>query len=766
MKIFTRYVLKEISSHSLLGLLIFTFVIYFPHLNKLLELVVRRSMTAPAALLLFLLPLPEVLTLTIPIAILLGALIGLSRMAADGEVIAARASGVGIDRFARPVLMYALAGWMTASAMSLVLAPAAGWKLERMETQLRASQLPYEIQPRVFIEQFHGLLFYLKDVTNSGARWKGVFIADTAHPSAPKVTVAESGYLASSPGGLTLHLEHGATHEIDPNNPLLYSVASFTNTDIHIPTDEAPAATPQLRPAPDMTLPQLIAYIRNPRYRRDGLVELNYRLALPLASLALAWVGIPLGLITRKGGKTVGVMLAVALVFIYYVVMALGLGFAKQGRLNPVLGLWAPNILFALGGLIMVRRLQAVRGRAERLYAAWERWVERVHWRHKAGGAPHELPAAAQQPRALRGRILQILDLYIIRDWVFYFVLTQVALSGIYIIFDFFQLLGYIAGRHVPVSLVVTYYAYLLPQITYLMLPVSVLVATLVNLSLLTKTSQVIALKAAGISLYRIAIPVLAVAALASAGMFLMGGEYLPAANQRQDALRNEIQGRPAQTFFRPGWQWVFGKSNRIYHYRFFDPAHNVFADLSVFDFNSSFHITRRLYAKRAFWEPHVQQWILEDGWARRIDGDQVTSYKPFSVAAFRNLTESPSYFSRTVRTSEQMSIAELGRYIHNLQQSGFDVVRLSVQFYRKFSYPLVALVVALIGIPFSFTVGRKGALTGIALSLVIAIGFWSISSLFQAMGNLGQLPPAVAAWSPDILFALGGAYLLARVRT
>ncbi len=766
MKIFTRYVLKEISSHSLLGLLIFTFVIYFPHLNRLLELVVRRSMPASAALLLFLLPLPEVLTLTIPIAILLGTLIGLSRMAADGEVIAARAAGLGIDRFARPVLLYALAGWMAASAMSLVFSPAAAWKLQRMETSLRATQLSYEIKPRVFIEQFHGLLIYLKDVTSSGARWKGVFIADESHPNTPRITLAESGYLVSGPGGLTLHLEHGATHQLDPRDPLLYSVTSFTNTDIHIPMDESHPATPRLRPAPDMTLPQLVRYIRDPRYRRDGLVELNYRLALPLASLALAWVALPLGLISRKGGKAVGVMLAVLLVFIYYVIMTFGLELAKEGRLNPITGLWAANVLFALGGLIAARRLRAVHSRAERLYAAWERWTDRAHGRRNASSSPRVLRDAAWRPKVLRGRVLQLVDLYIVRDWIFYFVLTQVALSGLYLIFDFLQLLSSIAAHHVPAALVASYYAYLLPQVTYLMLPVSVLVATLVDLSLLTKTSQITALKAAGISLYRVAVPVLALGALASAGMFLMGSEYLPAANQRQDALRNEIQGRPAQTSFQPGWQWIFGRGNRIYHYRFFDSAHNVFADLSVLDFNSSFQITRRLYAKRAFWEPHVRQWILEDGWRRQIEGDRVTHYEPFSVAAFPSLTEDPSYFSRTVRPSEQMNVAELGRYIQSLRQSGFDVVRLSVEFYRKFSYPLVALVVALIGIPFSFTVGRKGALTGIALSLVIAIGFWSISSLFQAMGNLGQLPPVVAAWSPDVLFALGGAYLLARVRT
>jgi lipopolysaccharide export LptBFGC system permease protein LptF len=84
----------------------------------------------------------------------------------------------------------------------------------------------------------------------------------------------------------------------------------------------------------------------------------------------------------------------------------------------------------------------------------------------------------------------------------------------------------------------------------------------------------------------------------------------------------------------------------------------------------------------------------------------------------------------------------------------------------RKFSYPLIAFVVTLIAIPFSFSTGSRGALAGIALSIGIAIVYWSVSSLFEAMGNLSQLPPAVAAWSPDVLFALGGIYLLGRIKT
>lgn len=204
-----------------------------------------------------------------------------------------------------------------------------------------------------------------------------------------------------------------------------------------------------------------------------------------------------------------------------------------------------------------------------------------------------------------------------------------------------------------------------------------------------------------------------------------------------------------------------------MYNYRFFDPDRDVFADLSVFEFGQpGFRLTRRIYAARAFWEPHINGWLLENGWTRDLAADKVTAYVPFAVATFKELTEHPSYFKKEVKTSEQMSALELRRYIDELSRSGFDVVRLSVQLDRKFSYPLIAFVVTLIAIPFSFSMGRKGALSGVALSIGIAILYWSISSLFEAMGNLSQLPPAVAAWSPDVLFGLAGVFLLLRVRT
>src|ERR1019366_5761731 len=324
MRILTRYILKEIFSHSLLGLLVFTFVIFIRQLANLLELVVRHNVPLRDMVTLFILPVPNILVMTIPMAVLVGTLIGLSRMAADGEVIAARAVGIGLSSFVRPVMMLAVAGWAVALWMSLFLSPQAARKMNRMETGLKASQVPYEIQPRVFIEQFPNQLLYLEDVTGSRSTWRGVFIADTSQHDQVKVTLAESGVLVNEPNRsrFVLHLEQGTTHEFDPQHPEEYSIGSFTDTEIPISVDQRGSGAEARRTPPYLDVTQLWELIKSPGGDRAALVELHYRFALPIAAIVLSLVGIPLGLSTRKGGNAVGWILTIGLVFIYYILMA------------------------------------------------------------------------------------------------------------------------------------------------------------------------------------------------------------------------------------------------------------------------------------------------------------------------------------------------------------------------------------------------------------------------------------------------------------
>ena len=248
---------------------------------------------------------------------------------------------------------------------------------------------------------------------------------------------------------------------------------------------------------------------------------------------------------------------------------------------------------------------------------------------------------------------------------------------------------------------------------------------------------------------------------------------YLPAANRRQQALLSTIKGKPAQTFLRPDRKWISGSTphngepQRIFFYQFFDADRDLFANITVFEFEpGSFQLTRRIFAGSARWDDRSRDWIFENGWERTFAGDTITSFQPFTLRPFPEIHEQPTYFKKEDRPSQEMSYNELSRYVADLSQSGFDTMRLRVQLNRKLAYPLVTFVMALLGIPFALAMGKRGGLASIATAIGLAIAYWVVAGLFEAMGDVNTLPPVLAAWSPDLLFALGGAYLLMRTPT
>src|SRR5947207_11460186 len=242
MRILTRYILGEVISHALVGIAVFTFVLFTRDLGHILDLVVRNSAPLPSVLRLFLFTLPVAFTYTIPMGVLVGILIGLSRLAADSEITAMRASGIGVWTFLRVISIFAVVAWIVALFNAAYLAPQAQAALGRLEDRLKASQVSFEVQPRVFYEGFPQLVLYVQDVKSAqgAAIWKGVFIADISTPSAPRITLAQQGILVSEgTDTLHLHLTDGATHETDPKIPDQYQISTFKQTDIPILVPQA-----------------------------------------------------------------------------------------------------------------------------------------------------------------------------------------------------------------------------------------------------------------------------------------------------------------------------------------------------------------------------------------------------------------------------------------------------------------------------------------------------------------------------------------------
>jgi hypothetical protein len=205
----------------------------------------------------------------------------------------------------------------------------------------------------------------------------------------------------------------------------------------------------------------------------------------------------------------------------------------------------------------------------------------------------------------------------------------------------------------------------LTPSMLYQITPLAVLIAVLVTFGVLNRNSEIIAMKATGISLYRLVVPIVSIAAILAVGLFLFDQFYLPQANRRQEALRNIIKGRPPQTVLHPNRMDLRpaapGEPGRIFYYQFFDPDRNEFANLSIFEFDpSTFALSRRIFAARATWDPATGSWLFLNGWQRDIDGANVTDYREFQQTTFSEIHEEPGYFKKESLQSQEMNFGQL----------------------------------------------------------------------------------------------------------
>jgi len=803
MRLLDRYVCREVASHAALGLAVFTFVFFVPQLVKLMDLVVRHSSGFGTVLLLFLCSIPPVLGFTLPMAVLVGVLIGLGRLSADSEIVALHASGISLRRLLVPIGFVAFASAVVTLVMTFWLSPLSIRTLRGLEYQLLASQAPFGVQPRVFDERFPRLVLYVQDVQAAATRWTGVFLADSSLNGGPSnVTLAENALVIANreTRQLELHLGSGSTHEYDPRDPEKYNVTTFGESDI--PVDLSGSLQVPKNPivsGAEQSVSQLIA-AKGPAWR-DARVEFHRRIAFPAACLVFALLGVPIGVRPRRGGRAAGLILTLVLIGTYYFVFVTGAHAAQQGSISPGLGIWAANIVAAILGVVFLQRIERIR-KPNRIVAWIESWrLSRLPQQRResdaaalpesngsvtkgdatsapvSSGTISNIPAslAFSRPRARMRRAIQagsiafpmLVDVYMLQQFLYYFVVVLVGFVLIFDAFTLFDLLGDISKNHITASMVLDYFRFLVPLMVYQLAPLATLVATLVTLGVLAKNNEVIAFKASGVSLYRLVLPLTLAGLVLAGGMFLLDDTFLPYANQRQDALRNEIKGRPPQTYFQPARQWIFGENGKIYNYELFDSDHQLFGGLNVFELDpGTFQIRRRIFATRATWEPSQSTWVLAGGWVRDFESGKVVRYHPFRVDSLPEISEPPSYFRREVRQSYQMNWRQLGSYIASLQQAGFDTSRLTVQWQKKFAFPMIAAIIVFLGAPFAFLVGTRGAIGGLAMAVGIGIVYWATSALFEAMGSVGQLPPILAGWAPDAIFGFLAVYFFLRMPT
>src|ERR1700722_18308959 len=785
MRLISRTIFREIFVTAMLGAALFTFVLFLQQAGRLFEFLVRTSGPPKTVAYLFAMVVPVMLPFAIPLGVLIGTLVTLSRMSTDGEITAMRAAGVPGRRVVPAILTFGFLAMCCAAAASLWLTP---WSIReeiRVKNILIASELTADVQPRVFEEQFPNKVLYVGNViVGPPSRWQQIFVADVTPPGErapsasergdnPSITLAPEAIAVpdASANRLQLTLKNGSTYEVGKDVGV-YHISQYSGQGDQALYAEKPKEATLSRPVVEMdTRPLYRMAYRTPALDKtsklDAQIEINNRFALPLACILLSLAGVPLGITTRRAGKSGAVVLTVALALIYYIGLGTLVSLSRQGKLSPALAVWLPDPIFAVFGVAMLTRLEKP-GDRDLIGSILGFFRSRVP-------QPQQRIQRAldrQSAKVMMGRfplVPQIIDRYVLASFLFYFMMLVVTFVSIFHIFEFFQLLSDIIRNGIGLGTILSYHFFLTPRLIYDFTPIGVLASILVVFALLSKHNEITAFKACGISAHRLTIPILVASLGLSAGLFAFDYFWVPEADRRQDQLRSIIKGKAPQTYLHPERKWINTEHNRIYFYEYFDPVARVMSGVNIYEIDPGpFRLKRHIFAKRARWEPTLNKWEFQSGWSADFQSTRVTASDSFpdGIRTFKELEEGPDYFMREAHQSRQMNFEELQTYIADLQTKGFDTISLQVQLNKKFSVPMFAFIMAMVSIPFAFLAGNRGAMAGVGVSLALAIAYWSVDKLFEQVGALGQLPAPMAAWSPDVLFSLAGLYFLVRMRT
>lgn len=774
LRITDRYILREIIPPFFLGLVIFTFLLMIPPIMEVVEELIAKGVDALTVIQIVGTLVPQGLGITIPMALLLGVLMGLGRMSSDRETVALQACGVSLLRMFRPLLLLALLAAAATCYVMVVALPDANQRFREITFRTVANRAEGEVKPRVFYEDFPNVVLYVREVSQTGAGWRDVFLADLRDSGQPDVYVASQGQVVLDPEQRTVDvvLRSGTGHVMRTDEPGTYEVHAFDEIVIGLdPESVFPRSGPQ-RGYPELTIAQLQEEAA--RLTAEGIpahrpiMEIHRKFSIPVACFVFVLIGIGLGVTSRKDGRLASFALGLMVIFTYYVVMYGAEAMAKGALVSPHLAMWLPNLLLGLAGVLLFAwRSASVERRMALPFPALRRAPAEDADAGEAAAGGRWSGIGVPQAGLLS---LNLLDWYVVRTYVGVLLLGFIGLLGVFYISTFIDLSDKLFKGQTTGMMLLEYFWYATPQFAYFVLPVSALVAALVTIGLLTKTSELTVMKACGVSLYRAALPIFVASLVLSGVLFGMSETIMATANREAEALNFEIRSgvRRNRAIDVLNRQWVVANDGSIYHYLHFDPERDEIGNLSVYEFSGEpWGLTKRTFAGAASFE---DGWTGRDVWTRVFarsapEGGASVEYAGGAEAPLPTL-EGPDFFATERPDAELMNFGQLRTHIGELSASGFDVVRLVVELHRKVSFPFVTLILTLIAIPFAVTTGSRGTLFGVGLGVALAFTYWITINVFAAIGSAGLLGPALAAWAPNVLFGASAAYLLLTVRT
>ncbi|MBI5443662.1 MAG: LptF/LptG family permease, partial [Deltaproteobacteria bacterium] len=775
MKLTDRYALREILAPTVVAFAIYTGFMLIRGLVQFSDLLLQSSRPVRDTGLVIAFSAPHIVVLTLPIAFLLGILVGVGRLSQDSELIALRAAGVDIFSLYRPISVLAVLLTLVTGFVMTAVVPRTNRLLYGMKLQLSSFAIAQRIQPGVFSPEFAGRRIYVERASADRKTLEGLIVADSSNPEeGERLTLARRGALEleENEGRLWLRLEDAVTHHTAAD-ARAYDRASYRTQRVLLddtnPKDRFAKTRPdrQLR---EMTVSELIQRARttpDSALSRLSWVEVHKKFSFPVACLVFGLVGLPLGVVNRRGGRAAGFAISTAIVLGYYVLYASGEARAVQGTVSPLVAMWLPNLLLLVLGAFAIRRVRRDRSlfQGEATASARAFFARRRPRRSPTEDGDSSPGERRPVPRAGVTRAW-LVDRYVAVRFLQLFALVLASVLVLYVLIEYLEVSNDIARVHPPAAAILGYLRAKLAPILVDVIPLAFAASALIAMAGLVRSSETTALLAHGISLLRSASSILLLAALAGGALFVFSEEVVPKAASEAERLRNVLIGKPPAAASDAFRSFLRGESGRFYSAETWDPGSSSVTGVTVFEIDpASFQLGRKSYGARGQIIPG-KGILLTEGWTRSFGTDGGSLFLRQAGTSYVEAPEAARTFLAGRADPRQMNSFELARFIRVRRKAGANVSAISTGLYQKSSITLAPLLLTLVGLPFAFRYGKRGAVAGIGIALLLGLAYLVLGAALITGGETGSLPPILAAWGANLFFSLGAAWGLLGIRT
>jgi len=777
------YLIRAILPYFIFSWLLLSVILFVQQAGRFSDIFFSVNIPAKLVWQLTLALIPNVIGFTCPMAVLVGTIIGLSKMQGDSELVAIRAAGVGNLQITLPIIVLGILLSLFAFFVNLKGVPFAARIVRGVALQTAIQKLESPIEPGVFNTEVSGYTIYVKGGDMTNGTWKNIFIYNEDEKSGLVRLITSNHGRIDTADQLSELVLSDATVSSFPKTGINGKFISENIGEIRIAIKTKRSELIEKLSSAEGSIEELglsdlseYANTKEGKERIEAQILWQRRLMLSLTPLIFCLLGTGMVLRFSRGGRGFGIFLALLGLLSYFLLAFLGEQLARtaaltafEGSLIPLIASSAAIIWFNFAGRIGV-------------FAGWGDWLKRIFSGHR----PNRERLRAKNLFVDLTTGLRDFDLVL--NLLKYFLLTLAFLSVVFLIFTAFELWKFAGTIDNGISLLIKYLIFLLPFVYIQLAPSAAMIATLATYVIKSRQNEIVTWTSAGQSVYRLLLPCFVLMCVIGLVNFEIQEHILPRSNQIQDALRSQIRSQGVIAN-RSGKFWV-ATDGRIYSFELGTASDNekpndgpgeegkgssngnepavlasdneqIVKNLTVYEFNGEGSRLSAIYTvPAAAWE---KDRIVFLGDATKVE---LNAGKPSTAGVangeladdsnpFAETVKKPSYLT-TDQTKEQIAHSE-----SELERRTFEVA-----LEKKYTTLFLPFIIALFTAPFALSLSRKGKVITVGYAVGLWLLFMGITNVFEQFGLNGFLAPAFAVWTPLMLFSMMGIYLLSKVKT